>query len=241
VAAATGQHEVVIESARHDWDLRSASVEEAAELLWVMRERCRAMALRRPASIVVFRNHGVAAGTSLLHPHSQIVALDRPPPGLTRRWHTAQRFFADTGRCQQEQIGAAERVHGARVVDDTDGVLTYQPKASGVPHQTVLLPAGDSADLAGASDEAIAAVARTLPRLLRGLAAILDDPPYNLVVHAGPSDDDTAHGWYRWHVALYPRITRRGGLEIATGLGVNPTRPEDTAPMLRRAVAAQPA
>ncbi|HYN95092.1 MAG TPA: hypothetical protein VES42_14680 [Pilimelia sp.] len=73
--------------------------------------------------------------------------------------------------------------------------------------------------------------------MLAGLAAVRDDPAYNLVVHAGPTGDDTARDWYRWHIGLYPRVTRRAGLEIATGLGVNPTVPEDTTPLLRHAMA----
>jgi UDPglucose--hexose-1-phosphate uridylyltransferase len=238
-APATGRHEVVVESARHDADPRSASPRKAGEVLWAMRERCRSMAADNPAAIVVFRNHGAAAGTSLRHPHSQIVALDQAPPGLLRRWNNARRHFQQTGRCLHDDIVAAERQDGARVVHDADGIVIYQPRAAGMPHETVLLPADVSPDLAGASDDALDAVARLLPRVLAGLAVVRDDPAYNLVVHAGPVGDDTARDWYRWHVRLYPRVTRRAGLEIATGLGVNPTVPEHTAPLLRRAMAAR--
>jgi UDPglucose--hexose-1-phosphate uridylyltransferase len=235
---ATGAHEVVVESARHDWDLRFATTDEAAEVLTAMRERCRALTGRGSAAVVVFRNHGVTAGSSLRHPHSQIVALDQAPPGLSDRWHRARQFVVATGRRLHDDVAAAERADGRRVVADADGVLVYQPRAAGRPHETVLLPDDASADLAGASDEALAAVARTLPRVLRGLAGVRDDPDYNLVVHAGPAGDDGARDWYRWHVGLYPRVTKRAGLEIATGLSVNPTAPEETAAALRAAMAA---
>jgi UDPglucose--hexose-1-phosphate uridylyltransferase len=237
--AATGRHEVVVESARHDADLRTASARDVREVLWAMRERCRKLAAERPAAIVVFRNHGAAAGTSLHHPHSQIVSLDAAPPGLLRRWRNARRYFDDTGRCRHDDTAAAERRDGVRVVHDAGGVLVYQPEAAGMPYETVLLPADASPDLARASDDALLAMAGVLPRVAAGLAAVADDPAYNLVLHAGPPHDDTAASWYRWHVGLYPRLTRRAGLEIATGLGVNPTVPEETAPLLRRAVAEQ--
>jgi UDPglucose--hexose-1-phosphate uridylyltransferase len=235
--AATGHHEVVVESPDHHWDLRLADHRQALDVLWVLRERCRALAGRRPAAIVVFRNHGAAAGTSLPHPHSQVVALDQAPPALVRRWRNAHRSFIDSGRCLHDDIVAAERADGRRVVDDTTELLIYQPWAASVPHETVLVPTDPASDLAGASDAALDAVARALPRVLAGLAAVRDDPAYNLVVHAGPAGDDTATDWYRWHIRLYPRVTQRAGLEIATGLGVNPTVPEDTAPLLRRAMA----
>jgi UDPglucose--hexose-1-phosphate uridylyltransferase len=105
----------------------------------------------------------------------------------------------------------------------------------------VLLPDDESADLAGASDDALSAVARVLPAVASALAAVRDDPAYNLVVHAGPAGDAGAARWYRWFIGLYPRVGRRAGLEFATGLGVNPAVPELTAPVLRAALGANSA
>jgi UDPglucose--hexose-1-phosphate uridylyltransferase len=232
----TGQHEIVVESDRHDWDLRFGHPDEVATVLFAMRQRCRALAERRPAAISVFRNYGARAGASLSHPHSQLVALDQAPPGLVRRWQRAREHFEQTGRCLHDGLAEAERRHGGRVVSDADGVLVWQPYAASVPHETTVLPTDHSADLVSASDQAVTAVARTLPRLLAGLATVLDDPAYNLIVHTGPPNSPTAHDWYRWHITVYPRVTMPGGLEIATGVAVNPTTPEDTAPALRRAL-----
>jgi UDPglucose--hexose-1-phosphate uridylyltransferase len=234
--AATGRHEVVVESPQHDGDLRFAGAVQVGEVLRAMRERCRAMTAGGAAAVVVFRNHGAAAGTSLRHPHSQIVALDRVPPGLARRWDRCRAHLARTGRRLHDDLAAAERDAGVRVVAETGGLLVYQPWAAGVSHQTVLLPADTSADLAGASDAALDAVAGMLPRVAAALAVVRDDPAYNLVVHAGPAGDPDAARWYRWHVTLYPRVSRRAGLEFATGLGVNPSVPERTAPLLRAAL-----
>ena len=81
-------------------------------------------------------------------------------------------------------------------------------------------------------------MARTLPRVAAALAVVRDDPAYNLVVHAGPAGDPDAGRWYRWHIGLYPRVSHRAGLELGTGLDVAPTAPEQTAPLLRAALAA---
>jgi UDPglucose--hexose-1-phosphate uridylyltransferase len=234
---ATGLHEVVIESPRHDADLKDATTEAVLEVLKAMRERCRVIVReRRPAAIVVFRNHGAAAGTSLRHPHSQIVALDQAPPGLLDRWQRARRFLEETGRRLHDEEAARERAEQTRIVHDADGLLVYQPRAAAVSHETVLLPDDESAGLAGASDDALKAMARMLPAVASALASVRDDPAYNLVVHAGPATEAEASRWYRWHIGLYPRVNRRAGLEIATGLGVNPTVPEKTAPVLKAAL-----
>ncbi|HEY2670891.1 MAG TPA: hypothetical protein VGJ07_11015 [Rugosimonospora sp.] len=235
----TGRHEVVVESGRHDWDLRRGDPDEVAAVLFAMRERCRALATDGPAAISVFRNYGVRAGASLVHPHSQIVALDQAPPRLVDRWRRARDHHERTGVCLHDDIASAERRAGVRLVLDLDEVLVFQPRAASVPHQTTLLPAGGGAGLADASDRTLTALAGTLPAVLAGLAAVLDDPAYNLVVHAGPTGDADAGRWYRWHITIYPRVTTVGGLEIATGVAVNPSTPEQTAPVLRRAVAAR--
>ena len=233
---ATGLHEVVIESPEHRGDLRFASAERTLEVLRAMRERCRAMTSRRPAAVIVFRNHGAAAGTSLRHPHSQIVCLDLAPPGLVARWQRARVYFEQTGRCLPDDLAAAERREGVRVVAESAGLLVYQPRAGGVGNETLLMPEDSSPDLAGAADEALEAVAGMLPAVAAALADVRDDPAYNLVVHTGPVGDEGARSWYRWHIGLYPRVSRRAGLEIATGLAVNPAVPEQTAPVLRAAV-----
>jgi UDPglucose--hexose-1-phosphate uridylyltransferase len=233
---ATGQHEVLIESPHHDWDLRGATPDEAAEVLFAARERCRAMAGRGAAAVLAFRNYGRAAGNSLAHPHSQLVALDQAPPGLLNRWTRATEHCRGTGRRLHDDVADRERREGTRVVADESGVLVFQPWAASVPHETTLLPPGGAPDLARAEDDTVRAVAQLLPRVLAGLASVRDDPAYNLVIHAGPPDDPDAGEWYRWHITLYPRVTTPGGLEFATGLAVNPTAPEETAAQLRAAL-----
>src|SRR6266545_2170776 len=213
-----------------------ARPDEAAEVLSVLRERCRALSSGRVA-VVAFRNYGTAAGASLSHPHSQIVALDQAPPALVARWRRARDHRAATGRRLADDLASAERAAGTRVVADTGDLLAFQPYAAAVPHHTTLMPDDGRTALATATDDALAAVARTLPRVLAALAAVLDDPAYNLVVHAGPADDADAQRWYQWYLSIYPRVTTVAGLELGTGLAVNPRPPEETAPILRHALA----
>ena len=80
------------------------------------------------------------------------------------------------------------------------------------------------------------AVASALPPVLAAIGAVLHDPAYNVVVHGGPANSAEAHRWYQWHLSVHPRVTTPGGLELATGLAVNPTAPEETAPILRQAL-----
>jgi UDPglucose--hexose-1-phosphate uridylyltransferase len=232
VAASAGDHEVVIETPRHDWDLKHATEGEAAAVLQAIRDRSRVLGAGR-AAVVAFRNYGKAAGASLSHPHSQIVALDEAPPGLADRWRRARDHQAATGRRLVDDAAAREREERRRIVADENGLLVYQPYAAAVPHQTLFVPDDGRPTLAAATDDSLAALASALPRVLAALAATAGDPAYNLVFHAGPADDPDAGRWFQWHADLYPRVTTLGGLELATDLAVNPTSPELTAPAMR--------
>ncbi len=234
--AAAGRHEVIVESPEHDWDLRNARPDEAAELFRAARDRCRALAADGPAAVVVFRNQRRAAGTSLRHPHRQIAALDRVPPGLARRWWRARAYAARTGRSLHQDLAAAERRARRRVVVDDHGVFGYATPAPLVSYHLTLMPPGGAAHLADASDADLAAVAAVLPPVLRAVADVLGDPAYNLVVHAGPVGVPDAAAWYRWHLGIYPRTGVAGGLEIATDLAVATVAPEDAATALRAAL-----
>ena len=93
-----GSHEVVIETPRHDGRMDEMSREEVAVVVRVWRERYRALIARPDVrAVVVFKNFGTLAGTSLTHPHSQIVATPVFLPRLLRRLDVATRFFDEHG------------------------------------------------------------------------------------------------------------------------------------------------
>lgn len=70
-----GAGEVIIESPMHDQRLHEMSVTQIELILRAFRARAIAAANAPDMAIVmIFRNYGAHAGTSLVHPHSQIIA-----------------------------------------------------------------------------------------------------------------------------------------------------------------------
>ena len=59
-----------------------------------------------------------------------------------------------------------------------------------------------------------------------GSRASLDGPPYNLVLHTAPLREQV-DATYHWHWEIHPRLREIAGLELGTGLPVNPVSPED--------------
>ncbi len=68
--------------------------------------------------------------------------------------------------------------------------------------------------------------------MLGRLATSLDGPPYNLVLHTAPLHEQV-DATYHWHWEIHPRLREIAGLELGTGLPVNPVSPEDAVEELR--------
>ncbi|PXY19025.1 galactose-1-phosphate uridylyltransferase [Prauserella muralis] len=220
----SGAHEVVIESPSHTWDLATAPVDEVADVLLAWQRRHRALR-EGAAQVVVFRNRGAAAGISQAHPHSQVVALP-VLSAATRRELAAAR----------ERGGDAEPPDERRLVRADDHTVALTPFAPQADFAVRLAPVRRRADFAAVPECELGAVAEALRALLAALCAELADPAYNLIVRTAPA------GWERapflcWSFDLVPRLSVPAGLELATGIGVLTTTPEEAARRLRRRLA----
>lgn len=225
-------HEVLIESPDHAWDLSTAGLDEVGDVLHAYRDRYRVLSEDRPALIAMFRNHGHAAGTSLPHPHSQFVALPVVPALTQRRLDVARRHFDSTGRCLYTDLLERELADGRRILTQGGQFVAYQPFAASVPYETWIAPRRQQASFGELEDEAVPALARMLRDVLAALQLRLEDPPYNLVVSSAPPADEGAR-YFVWHIRVLPRLTNPAGLELETGIAVNSSLPEDTASDLR--------
>ncbi|MEU0681345.1 MULTISPECIES: galactose-1-phosphate uridylyltransferase [Streptomyces] len=232
-----GSHEVVIESPLHDWDLPDGDETAVTDVLHAYRLRTRALREMRPGLVLPFRNHGAAAGTSLPHPHSQIVATPIVPLRLRRLFDVARAYYDDTGRCLYVDHTAAELADGGRVVATTDRVAALAPYAARAPYETWIVPRHHQASFADATDDVLQQTAALLYQVLAALRALLGDVPYNYALISAPNGEESS-AYFAWHLQIVPHLTEPAGFELGTGIAVNPVPPEQAASHLRQAVAA---
>ncbi|HEU4542766.1 MAG TPA: DUF4931 domain-containing protein [Jiangellaceae bacterium] len=232
-----GHHEVVIESPSHAWDIATGDEAEVRDVLRALRSRYRALSHQSDiAVIVIFRNHGPGSGTSLAHPHSQIVAAPVVPPFVRRRFEVARRHFDDFGTCLYVEVVERELAEGHRVVMKGGSVVAFQPFAASAAFETWLMPSSHQASFGDADDEVLDELAAVLRTVLLGLCRAMDDPPYNLVIHSAPPGEEGCR-YFNWHLQIVPRVSTPAGFELGTGVSVNPSHPESTAAILREAIA----
>jgi UDPglucose--hexose-1-phosphate uridylyltransferase len=230
-----GHHEVIIETPRHDADLRRLSGPELDAVLRVYRRRHREL-LARPGmkAAVVFRNHGRGGGASLAHPHSQILAIGMTPPGLAMTRAYAIDYHTREGRCPTCDEIAREMDGGERIVEVTDNFLVTVPFAAAAAFELWILPRRHQPDFGQCGETELLELGLVLRRALTRLAILLDDPPYKFAIESGGTDDFSSP-FIHWRLRILPGLITPGGFELGTGLPINPSCPEDSALMLRGA------
>ena len=231
-----GRSEVVIESPRHDDRLDEMSIDDVAAVIRVWRDRYNElMSLEGIHAVVVFKNSGAQAGTSLAHPHSQIVAVPVHLPRLLRRMDVATSYFEDTGHSLYEDLVDAERKDGARIVAERGDFVAFEPFASDTPFETWILPATHQESFGELADGDVPQLAWLLKLGLAAIREVCGDPDYNLVLFSAPSDGQAGEV-FLWHFKILPRISAPAGFELGSAIGINTVAPEDAAAKLRDAI-----
>lgn len=233
----TGEHEVVIETPFHNKTFGNMEREEIEEVINCYLERYRSLREdKRIKYICIFRNHGERAGTSLIHPHSQIIATPIVPEGIRAEVEEARRYYDDRLRCAYCDIISREKEAGERVVLETEFFLCFEPFASRMPFETWIVPKNhkpsfDQLDPWESRDLALA-----FEGVFTALYKGLEDPHYNMVIHSAPLRD-SCEDYYHWHIEILPRLTVPAGFELGTDIYINTLFPEEAAKFLRQVLA----
>ena len=136
-----GAHEVVIETPDHNATLASLSSKKIEDVLWAFRDRILDLKKdRRFKYILLFKNHGEAAGASLEHSHSQLIALPIVPIYVVEELQGAKQYYIYKERCVFCDAIRQEMDNGTRVVAENEDFLTLAPYAPRFPFETWILP-----------------------------------------------------------------------------------------------------
>jgi UDPglucose--hexose-1-phosphate uridylyltransferase len=238
-----GAHEVIIETPNHALNMADAPLDHIYKVLRMYRERL-ADLLRdqRFKYVLIFKNHGAAAGASLAHPHTQLIATPVTPLTLVEELDAAKEHYRDKERCLFCDLIHQELDSGHRVVIAADQFVVLAPFASRFPFELFIAPRNHHHSFAEAGDDMLYHLAVVMKETLLRIKKCLKDPPYNFVIHTIPnvkarhkhgSDWETIELDYHWHIEFIPRLTQVAGFEWGTGFYINPTAPEDAAKYLR--------
>jgi UDPglucose--hexose-1-phosphate uridylyltransferase len=228
-----GAHEVIIETPDHDRTLASMSEPEIVRVLSAYRDRMQDLKRDfRLRYILIFKNHGAAAGATLEHTHSQLIALPIVPDFVREELDGARRHFAMKERCVFCDIVRQDTRDGRRVILENADIVALAPYAPRFAFETWLLPKRHGARFEEAPRHEYEGLARVIKAVLQRIDRALESPSYNLILHTSPFSED-ASDFYHWHLELMPKLTKVAGFEWGTGFYINPTSPEEAARVLR--------
>jgi UDPglucose--hexose-1-phosphate uridylyltransferase len=238
-----GAHEVIIETPKHDLSLPDLPPEQVKWVLLAYRERLRDLYKdTRFKYVLIFKNHGMSAGASLAHPHSQLIATPIVPRNINIKLQTAKSHYEKKERCLICDLIQQEISTNTRVVSIENGFVAFTPYASRFPFELFVAPVEHNYSFVEVSDDELERFAHFLKNILYRLKQVLNDPPYNFVLNTSPNIEAKpkfSDQWvtikydYHWHIEVIPRLVRIAGFEWGSGFYINPTIPEEAAKYLR--------
>ena len=226
-ARASGSWRTVVAPPGEHRALHAVGVEMIAGLLDATRTAvAEARGAARTDHLQVVQNWGAQAGARTNHLCLDLYDLPQIPHRVAEELGGAARFVIREGGCPWCRLVREEPNRPERLVWQDDDTVAFAPYASRSPFEVWIVPRRHEADFGRSNDRDIAASADALRQVLGALSTTLDGPPYNLVLHTAPLREQV-DATYHWHWEIHPRLREIAGLELGTGLPVNPVSPED--------------
>lgn len=235
-----GIHEVVIENPDHNQELSDLPVDHIKDIFLVFQQRI--MFIEKDYNyqyVQVFKNKGKEAGASLTHPHFQIVATPIVPKRAKEEIYGSALMFRNNKKCVFCRMLKQELDEKERIIAENKDFLALAPFASRFPFEMAVYPVEHDALFSTLSEEKIRNLAEITKDILTRLKKVLQDPPFNMVLHQAPNPLIAEKKWpelnktYHWHLEIMPILTKVAGFELGTGFYINPVAPETAAEFLR--------
>ena len=235
---AIGQHEVIVESPNHNDHPADADPAQLIHVINTYKDRLADIA-QKPyiQHVQIFRNHGIEAGASLSHAHSQIIATPFLPTTIDRELAASKSYENQHDRCVFCDLIKQES-ETPRLILDNEYFVVFAPYASVNPMEFWIVPKRHAINILDLSQAETAALAQTLKTTLKALKTLVNDPPYNYGIHLAINKD--AQKYYHWHLEVYPHLAIWAGFEKSTGMYINTVTPETAAQELKKAITENP-
>jgi UDPglucose--hexose-1-phosphate uridylyltransferase len=231
-----GAHEVVVESPAHGDSFAHLPPAQMVQVFWAFRERIIDLGKDpRFRYVMIFKNEGRAAGASLEHSHSQLIALPILPRMIVSELEGSKAYYNYKERCIFCDIIRQEISMDTRVICQDDLFISLMPFAPRSPFEMWILPKRHSSSYIAMDEPSFAALTRIFSESMRRLDACIPNVPYNFVLHTAPLRSEPLEHFH-WHFEIRPKLTTIAGFEWGSGFYINPMPPEDAALYMKEAL-----
>ncbi len=253
-----GRHEVIIDNPNHGIAHHEMDVNHLAMLFGTYRQRMAELYESDPRLryVLVFKNFGPAAGASIKHTHSQLIAMPIIPENVYNEVEHSRNYYRKYHQCifcslidealtfeatiyNRESGEVRHKVDvGQYVIERSERFIAIKPFASRYEWEVHILPTQHQSNFMKATAEDLADFAKLLKRTMQRLDKVLSGAQYNYYFHTVPRCDEfkDCDASYHWHMEICPRTTIPSGFELGSGLFISTISPEDAAQKLRDAI-----
>jgi UDPglucose--hexose-1-phosphate uridylyltransferase len=227
-----GYHELVV-TRDHDRQIGDMETVEVAEILDAYQARYLDLMNKKFVRYIeIFHNYGKAAGGSIYHPHSQLMAFPIVSPYIKAELDGAEQYERETDECVYCTMLKYELTEGKRIVYENDDFVAFCPFASRKAYEVWVIPKKHMPYFERITDEEKMSAAEALKESLRKLGVVLDKSAYNFYLHTSPCDGRDYNAFH-WHFEILPKTSIWAGFELSTGIEINAVAPEIVAKELR--------
>ncbi len=249
-----GRHEVIVDHSQHGIAIHEMSSAHLSLLFQTYQSRMKELydADERLKYVLVFKNFGPAAGASMAHTHSQIIATPVTPQNVQDEVEHSKKYYDKHHHCifctlvdealtyeatiyDRESGKVVRKIYvGQYVVERGEHFIAIKPFASRYEWEVHILPLVHKSDFITATQEELDDFAQVLKRTMQRLDSVIGGAQYNYFLHTIPVDQqyDEFQDSYHWHLEICPRTSIPSGFELGSGLFVNTVSPEDAAVQL---------
>jgi len=224
---AYGQQEVVVETPDPRPETDDLPVSHIEDILRAYATRTKELAKNKKIEyILIFKNNGGSAGASLRHSHSQIFATNFIPPHIFDKSQKQQEYKIRTGHCVYCDVIKKES-KSPRLVYKNKHIIAFTPYASMYNYEIWLMPLAHQDNITELTDQEMESLAKTLKHILKKIKQL--GLPYNYYFHQVINDNDQ-----HLYLKIVPRGSLWAGVEIGSGIIINPIDPDQAAAYYRQ-------
>lgn len=234
-----GDHEVIVYP-DHDRGVYKFTVDDFTNMIRVYKKRFTELAEKSECSkyIMIFHNHGRAAGASIYHPHSQIITMPILPPDVARSLFGSFDYYQKYKKKVYSELLEWEQKERTRVIYENEKFIVFCPFVSKYPYEIRIFSKEAHAHFQQMPDDKDKFFADAMYTAFRKLGQVLDNPPFNMFIHTAPITNEfgvSTHEFYHWHLEIIPHLKIDAGFELGTGIEINVINPDDSAQAMRDA------
>ncbi len=223
---AYGTQEVVVETPEHNVEIGELPDEHVVKIFETYIARTKALSRDKKIKyILIFKNHGGKAGASLVHAHSQIFATGFLPPHIIDKLTKGQEYRIAHGTCYYDELIQKEEKGPRRIFSDAH-MVAFTPYASIYNYEAWILPRRHLDNITDLTAPERLSWARQLKGILGKITKL--GLPYNFYFHQVIHDENQ-----HLYMKIIPRGSVWAGVEVGSGLVINPIAPEDAAKYYR--------